>query len=200
MQDGMVDHTIFERTRQAEMDATLLVKFFTKPVKDKAASEREGRPVFKDKEYVDIRGPGSRSVVCRPASARDKARFSRHYEAFKARIDLPSEGTPLSEWPLLERTAIEELAYFNIKTVEQLANLSDGSAGAQRGFLTFKDRAQKWLARAKKDVSEEKLAAELSQRDRQIDELKAQVESLMAARPKPRSRRKKDADKPDDEC
>ena len=56
------NHEDFEQTRAAEQDEKLLVKFYYKTVKDQDASEKQGRAVFKEREYVDIRIPGARGA------------------------------------------------------------------------------------------------------------------------------------------
>ena len=115
------NHEDFQSTQQQEQDSTLLVKFYIKAVADKTATAEQGRPIFREREYIDIRIPGSRDGAARPATFRDQQRFPKHYQAFKQRIDQPSEGTPLVEWGMISRSQAEELAFKNIKTVEQLA-------------------------------------------------------------------------------
>ncbi len=55
-------------------DDALLVKFYIDSVEDRQASKKEGRPVFKDMEMIDIRVPGSRNNVVRVAREADKQR------------------------------------------------------------------------------------------------------------------------------
>jgi len=149
MQQADFDHTLFESGNNAG-DAALLVKFFHKTMPDKEKSAEEHRAVFKDVEYVDIRVAGSRtSNVCRPARPADISRFPRHYEAFKNRQEVPLEGTPLIEWALISRSQAEELAFVNVKTVEQLAALADNFASQRMGGYDLKAKAIKWLEAAK---------------------------------------------------
>ena len=78
-----INHEDFLQTHQSEQDEKLLVKFYYKTVKDVGASEEQRRPVFKEREYIDIRIPGSRGTgAARPATLRDRKRFPRHYAAF----------------------------------------------------------------------------------------------------------------------
>ena len=190
------NHEDFEQTQQQEQDKTLLVKFFYKTVEDKGASAEQGRACFKEREYIDIRIPGTRGAgATRPATPRDKKRFERHYQAFKQRVELPLEGTPLSEWPVITRSQAEELAFASVKTVEQLANMSDAIASGFMGGQMFKAKAQKWLEQAKSDVSVGQLEAELAKRDAQIEALSAKLESLLADRPKRKRRSKEEIDR-----
>lgn len=172
------DYADFESSQQTEQDAKLLVKFYTKSRQDRAASEEQGRPVFKDTEYIDIRIPGSRDGAARPATPRDKQRFPKHYAAFKQRIELPEEGTPLTEWGGVTRSLAEELAFGNVKTVEQLADIPDNLAGQMRGGQGLKAKASQWLARCKKDVSLEQLEGELAIRDKALDTMQEQIADL----------------------
>lgn len=181
------NHEDFEQTRAAEQDQKLLVKFYYKTVKDQDASEEQGRAVFKEREYVDIRIPGARGTgAARPATARDKKRFERHYQAFKQRIELPVEGTPLAEWPMVNRAMAEELSFAGIKTVEQLAGMADVVASQFMGGQMFKDKAQKWLDRATADVTVTQLEGELHKRDTII----AQMEKRLAELEKPKRKRR----------
>ena len=183
----------FDPSAQKEQDKTLLVKFYYKNVQDKAASKREGRPIYKEKEYIDIKLPGSRDGAARPASPADKSRFQAHYEAFKARVELPTEGTPLAEWPQITSSLVEEMSFMNIKTVEQLAELNDGLAGRFMGALNLKEKAKQWLDRAKQELTAESLQHELADRDKRLADMQLQLNELMARleAPKPRKSRAK---------
>ena len=75
-------HTVnaedFKQSNQASQDDTLLVRFYIKPLQDSGESAKQGRQIFVDTEYIEIRTPGSRDAVARPAKAGDIARFPRH--------------------------------------------------------------------------------------------------------------------------
>ena len=179
----------FEHSQQAEQDKKLLVKFYQKAKQDQTKSAEQGRPVFKELEYISIKVPGQRgSGVTRPATFRDKQRFPRHYSAFQQRVELPQEGTPLAEWSLVTRSMAEEMAFSNIKTVEHLANMSDTIASGFMGGQMFKAKANEWLSRAKADVSVSHLEGELAKRDAQITELSAKLEAFMEGKPVKRSK------------
>jgi hypothetical protein len=175
----------FTAAGQSEADKSLLVKFFIKPFEDKQATLAEGRPIFKDREYVDIRAPGDRlGGVCRPATLRDIQRFPLHYQKFKARIegaDDKVEGTPLIEWPQITRSQAEELAFFHIKTVEQLAAMAEVHAGKMMNFHTLKRKAVEWLELNKGQAAAIALQEELHKRDMEIEALKSTVAQLLAA-------------------
>ena len=108
-------------------DENLLVRFYMHPAKDSAASKEEGRPIFKEVPYVHIMQPGNKeSIIHRKATDMDKQRFAEHFRKFEAREDQEAlEGTPLIEWPGITRSQAEELKFYNVLTLEQLAAMSD---------------------------------------------------------------------------
>lgn len=171
------------QSQQQNDDSVLMVRFFVKAHEDQQATKEQGRPVFTDREFIEIRTPGKKDAVCRPARQRDIDRFPRHYEAFKARTDVSLEtGTPLAEWPQVTRSMAEELAFFNVKTVEQLAACPDSQLINFMGGGMLKEKAKRWLEEAAgENVRINDLETELAKRDEEINELKAAVAALQAA-------------------
>ena len=188
MQSAEYDHNDFSNTPDA--DKALAVKFFLKERKDNDRTMAEGRPIFKEVEYIDIRGAGkTHAMACRPATYQDKQRFPKHYAAFKQRIEMPVEGTPLSEWPQISRSQIEEFAFLNIKTVEQMIAMSDTNAMKFHGGLNLKRKAAEWLEAAdgtkliaeKQMLQDENARLKVKQEDtdEKIAALQRQVENLV---------------------
>lgn len=178
MQTAEYNHNDFANT--AEADKSLLVRFFTKNVENKLESEAKGRPVFKEKVYIEIRVAGKRDPqACRPVTHADKQRFPQHWEAYEKRTEPPTEGMPLMEWALISRSQAEELAFLNIKTVEQLASVTDTNLQSFRGGYALRERAQKWLEKTSLE-SEDTEKQEM--RDR-IAELEAKIEAMMNMTP-----------------
>jgi hypothetical protein len=174
------NHEDFNARNQSSADDQLLVKFENRPVEDKAASLEAGRPIYKEKLYIDIKIPGDKlGGACRPARQNDISRFPRHYAAFRARIegqDAKVDGTPLAEWPMMKRTQVEEMAFFNVHTVEALANLADVHTSKFMGINALKQKAKEWLEVAEKGAAAAQLATELEKRDAEIAELRAMIE------------------------
>lgn len=160
-------------------DEKLFVQFLLHPHPDPVESEKQNRPVFKDTEYVRIIVPGDKtSIVFRPVWDRDKQRFPRHYQMFKNGINEQVVGTPLNIVPWLTKAQVEEMKYFNIRTVEQLANMPDSGAGSVPAFHTLKRKANEFLMAAQgRDERVEELQAKLAERDEQM---KAMMERLTA--------------------
>ena len=168
MQQAEFNHNDFADT--AEADKSLMVKFFYKERPDSAKSEELGRPVFKEVAYIELRVAGQRDVqACRPATVADKQRFPRHFDAFERRVEAPTEGMPLSEWPQITRTQAEELAFLNVKTVEQMATVKDSNISNMMGGYGLREKAQKWL-----EINDKQSV------DREKEELRGQVAELQA--------------------
>ena len=156
-------------------DSTLLVKFFLNPKLNQGKSAEAGRPIYEDVPYVQIMQPGNKdSIVIRPATQMDKSRFAEHWKKYLAREDQEAiEGTPIEEWAGVTRSMVEELKYMNIRTVEQLATLSDTHASKIMGIQNLKAKAAKYLESAKDTATAEALAAA----NARIDELMARLDA-----------------------
>lgn len=186
------------RGAQDAGDENLLVKFYHKPRPDDAKSKEAGRPIFKEVVYIDIRQPGSRtSGVARPVRQTDIDRFPEHYKRFLARQDQEvHEGTPLAEWPGVTRAQVEEMKFFNVFTVEQLANMSDTNSGNFMGLQNLKAKAKDYIEAAAKNASAEALLAA----EKRNEELEAKLAALMErveameTEPKPKRKRRTKAE------
>ena len=189
------DHNLFAGGNAG--DEKLFVKFEDKPVQDKQASEDAGRPIFKEVPHISIRAAGAQNFVCRRASQEDIRRFPRHYAAFTQKREIPVEGTLLAEWPLMSRTMAKELEALDVRTVEQLLNMSDANSQNFMGINELKRKAALFLEHAAGEAPLLKLQEALEQRDNLIAELTERLNALednaAAGAPedaKPRSRRK----------
>tara|TARA_R110000824_G_scaffold194142_1_gene376659 strand:+ start:968 stop:1549 length:582 start_codon:yes stop_codon:yes gene_type:complete len=164
-------------------DDSLLVRFFLHAVHNVDKSEVEGRPIFEEKEHVEIKSPGNRkSGVARVARPRDIERFPRHYAAFKNRIGDVEDGTPISEWTMIPRSLVEEFAYFNIRTIESLAAVTDGNAMSHSGIHKWRTKARAWLERAAEEADGQAIEAMKSENEelkKRIEELGSQVSALV---------------------
>jgi len=164
-------------------DERLYVKFFYHPRKNELLSTQEGRPIYEDREYIEITVPGNRDmVVCRPISDIERERFPRHYAAFRNKAAQPNDGTPLNIWPALTKAQVEEMKFFNVHTVEQLAGMSDEQSQKFMGIQNLRTRARAFLEESGKSAAAEKLSSELAKRDEEIAYLKAQMEEILKER------------------
>lgn len=192
---GLTEQAFGGNQARYAADATLLVRFFKNPKLNEGKSAIEGRPIFEETDYIQIMQPGNKdSIIIRPATPMDKNRFAEHYRKYTARQEQEYvDGTLLSEWPGVTRSQCEELAYFNIKTVEQLAAVSDSNAQKIMGIQVLKSKAAAYLESA----DGEKAAEELRKQKELNAQLMARLEALESAEEpkKPRRGRKSNAQK-----
>lgn len=162
-------------------DETLYVKFYPGSRINQKKSKEEGRPIYDDTPYVQIMSPGNnRSRIDRPVQEEDKTRFVKQWDAFNSGDEEQLSGTPLEHWPLMSTGQIEEMKYFKVFTVEQLANVSDANAQKFMGLHSLRKKAKEYLARAAEEAPLQRLQSELDVRDKKIEELQEQMTALMA--------------------
>lgn len=188
--DGALNQAVMNRPAGADVwqvpqgdDSGLVVQFYEDAVEDEAASLLAGRPVCKPREMVRIFIPGDKStVVDEPVQDEHRGRFPRQYAQFKAEEEQVPEGTPLSEWPLLNVAQRKELKLNGFHTVEQVAQVSDqtismaGPSGATLDKL--KAHAKAYIERAAGGQVERKLQEENRELRSEVETLKAQVAEL----------------------
>ena len=171
-----------------------IARFHVKAVEQTFRSQQEGRPIYEEQEFVEILIPGDRrSMVVERVNDEHKARWPREYEAFKAGREAPLEGTPLRNWPNSQMTTarVEELVYFNIRTVEELAAVSDlhlpnlgmGGRSLRQAAITFLEVSAKGTAPLERMVAEnfrltdenERLSRDLTAANAEITRLRDQL-------------------------
>jgi hypothetical protein len=107
-------------------DEKLHVRFFMRPRIDAVKSAEQNRPIYKDVPHIEIMIPGDKNnIVLAEVWEQHIKRFPIHWEQFQAGVKDQVVGTPLKVAPFLTEAHIEELAYFKIRTIEQLADLQD---------------------------------------------------------------------------
>lgn len=168
---------LYAGTQPHEDDKRLMVQFSLEARLNQEASAAEGRNVYKDVEFVTIRVPGDKTVtVHRPVRHSDKLRFPIQYAAFRNARGEEVVGTPLSLWPGCKPSQVSELAYFNVKTVEQLAAMADGVGGAQMmGIQALRQAARQYVQAAKDQAPLLAVQKELKGRDDTIAALQDQI-------------------------
>jgi hypothetical protein len=136
-----------------------------------------GYPVHDEVEYIEIAVPGDKTnLIHRPIRADDKKKFAKAYAAWKSDAAQAQQGMPLSELPGISRAQVEDLKYFKVFTVEQLAGLTDGNAQNIGPILALRRKATAYLERAKGNATENRIQAQLKERDNEVDTLKRQRE------------------------
>ena len=189
----------------------ILVTPFFKAVAlpDPAATKKEGRPIFRDMEVVEIRIAGDRhyAPVVPAHSMWERVdgeeityamRWPDAFERFKAGQAQVAHGTPLSELPFLTEARRQELRALKVYTAEALAAL-DGKNLGNIGMdgRDLKAQAQEYIktaATAARDVElsaeNERLRAEIAalragnDPETEKAELKAQIAAATGATPR----------------
>lgn len=159
---------------------TAIPRFYIRPVLNNFDSEKEGRPIYVDIEWIDIRVPGDpRSVYSNKVSDADRKRFSRHYQAFKDGLEEPVVGTSLRQWPMMTPAKVEEYHSRGFKTVEHVANMKDSDM--IRGDREWQVKAQAFLNVAAGSADVQRLETDLLRKDQEIEALKEEIARLSAA-------------------
>ena len=159
-------------------EASLVAVFKNMAIPNPAKTAEAGRPIFDDREVVEIRAPGSRNFSVHPANVVSHwqddpetgeqtpvtyaERFRHQYQQFKAHGVQTKTGTPLTHAPFLTEGRRAELRAQNIYTVEALADI-DGEPLKNLGYggRDMKNQAMEYIAEASRGAADSKMAAEL---------------------------------------
>jgi hypothetical protein len=159
-------------------DTGVVAVFRNGTVKNDAKSAEAGRPIFEDREVVEVRYPGSRDYGVYPATERSHwdvdqftgeqravtfaERFAKQYQQFKASQQQTKSGTPLDYLTFLTEGKRAELRALNIYTAEALA-LVDGSElkNLGPGGREMKNKTIEFLENSNETARITKLEAEL---------------------------------------
>ncbi len=121
-------------------------RFYMEPVQDPLATAREGRPIFHDEERVELFMPGNQyNVPVLKVDDEHRNRWPREYEAFRKGVEIAPEGTPLEEWPILQRAMVMELKALGLRVVEDIATLSDQGTQRAMGLMGLRAKARAFL-------------------------------------------------------
>jgi len=156
-------------------------RFYIEAVQNNFRTAQEGKPCFDEREMVHILVPGDRNTEhAAIVTDQHRRRWPEAYAAFKAGLEEPTSGTPLSEWPGVGKGQVEELRFAKVRTVEELADLTDAQVAKTlpMGGLGLRDKAKRWIEAANGAAPMEKLAAENAAKDARIAELETTVKDL----------------------
>jgi len=163
-------------------DSRLHVTFSRMPVHNALKSAEAGRPIFDEDDYITTRIPGDKFLVTvEKVTETHKRRFPKQWLAYQQGVEQATSGTPLEVWPQVTVSMVATLKASGVTTVEQLAEMSDANGQAFMGYHDLKRKAVAFLEAAKGEAVNNKMAAELSKRDEEIEALKAQMAALMEA-------------------
>jgi hypothetical protein len=173
----------------SEIKETVRPRFFTEAVQDKAASEKENRPIFATKRFVELKQPGDRlwsfvEQIDENGMGMDRrsdggegivdyaARFPREFAAFKRGEERAAIGTPVDEWTAISRSRAAELKAMNVFTVEEYAGLPDNLLQKMgMGSRAEREKARAFLASASEGAETSAMATRLAE----LEELVARL-------------------------
>ena len=169
-------------------DALLTVKFYRKPIEIKDETLAQGRPIFRDADWVTIYTPGDQlNIIDTIAQDRHKLRFPVQWAAYQNKMgnEQTLTGTPIEHWPLVSMSQAEELKGIKFRTVEDVANCSDQQLqriGMIAGMSphSFREKAKTFLNLAQDTAEIDKRNAELAQLKEENAKIKAETEAKLA--------------------
>lgn len=141
-----------------------VVTFYTKARHLKFRSDQEGRPVYKNVDYVRIQFPGQdKQVTEREVKDEDKQRFPAEWRAYQTGKEQVTEGIPLEDWPAVDPALRMTLQALAVRTVEQVASMDDNACQNIHGGMGLRRRAQLFL----NEATERTKAANMQARNEQ---------------------------------
>jgi hypothetical protein len=106
-----------------------------------------------------------------------RQRWPDAYAAFKRQEEISPDGTPLEQWPILNRGQVLELKAVGIMTVEQCAHIPDNALHRlPMGARSLRDRAQAYLDDAASVALTERLNRENELASSRIAALERQIQ------------------------
>jgi hypothetical protein len=174
-------------------DASMHVTFYSKPIQNEFETNKQGRPIFIDMDWVRIIVPGDKNNIIDTYAREDhKQRWPIQWHRYLNQKEGTVEtGTPLTAWPIVSAAKAEELRSLNFKTVESIAGASDGqlqSLGMVAGMAPheFRSRAQRYLKAAQDESysneqaeTAKRLADENAAMKAEMDEMKQMMAELL---------------------
>lgn len=170
-------------------DDLLTVRFYEDAIPNQFKSTEESRPVFDNVVMISISAPGTALIneIQRRKNKSDEVRFPRQWRMFEQMHsnDPAQAGTPLTQWPLLNKGQCAMLNAVGFNTVEQIAFSSDeqiGRIGMYGGMQphAFRDKAKRFLDVARDSSLVDKQSEAMAAMAKQIEDLKAMVASSQA--------------------
>lgn len=181
---AFIDAPEFDDAATDERKDGAYPRFFMDKRQNNARSEKDGVPRFDDVEMVEILIPGDRlNTPVKLVGETERKRWPRAYAAFKGAQDGATVGTPIEQLPGLTAAQAEELRYFKVVTVEQLAEMPEGLLMKARPMdgRALQDRAKRWIDNAAGAAAEERLAAENRELKDKMGVMNGELEQLKQA-------------------
>lgn len=157
-------------------------EFRIKAVLLEAETEQAGKPIYRNVEYVTIHIPGDlRSTVDRKVTQDHRDRWPVQYAKWKQGLEIATDGVPLEKWSLIGPAEVETFKFFKVRTVEQLAELSDTQVqNLGRGAVKLRKEAIAYLAQAKGNAGISKAVADNERLEIENARLKRELQDALA--------------------
>lgn len=170
---------------QPQAENNVFIEFYTDAVEMGYESEKQGRPIYADMPHIRILIPGDKNnIIERRASKADEQKYPNAWKRFQSSEVSGQTGTPLEQWPQINRSQVKEAKYFEIHTVEQMAGLSDANVDKLgMGFRDLRTKASAYLGVAADTAKATAQASENERLRSEIEDLRAQVKEI-AKRPR----------------
>jgi hypothetical protein len=176
------DSTFFQPQQfQPQNGVRAILRFFTDAEEMTGESLAAGRSIYRDADFVGITNPGSRDEFVKRCTKLTDPYHKQAYAQWKTTQQQPVDGTPLTQVPWLSQSQIKELNAINIMSLEHLAEMSD--ATIQRvgmGGNDLRKKAQTYIKAATDTALVMRLETELQSRDRDIERLTKEIQSISA--------------------
>lgn len=158
----------------------MFVEFYSDAVHMVADSEVQGRPIYKEFDHVKIIVPGDPfNVIERRATEEDKQKYPKSWARYQNSNQTGHDGTPLEQWPQINRALVKEAKHFNIHTVEHMAGMSDTQCSKMgMGFTDLRAKAKAYLMAANETAAVTAQAAENERMKLLIEDLQAQIKEI----------------------
>lgn len=165
----------------ATQQDTARPRFFMKAVENQAKSLAENRPVFDEREMVEIRIPGDRLAThVNYVLDEHRQRWPEHYAAFKRGEARAASGTPLEQWPPMTTGRVATLKAIGVLSVEELSTLPDNMLPSLgMGARELREQARAYLEAAAGGAAVARAAAENAELRAQMERMQKQMEMLM---------------------
>lgn len=161
----------------------IFVEFFTAPVEQTYLSKKEGRPIFKDMAHVRMAIPGDRNnSPVFIATDQHKRRFREAWRDFERNGQQNETGTPIGKLPGITKSQTKEVEHFNIRTVEQMAIVSDAAISNMGvGYQDLRARAKAYLEVSQKrsqDTEFQEVREEADRAKKELAQMRAELDAM----------------------
>lgn len=168
------------------------VQFEQRTVEDKKQSEKQGKYIGKDVEFVIITPPYGKDNVHQEVTdwlddmtmkvrtgrmeEEERRYYVNRYELWKKGLTAPEEGTPIMGWGCISPAQQKLLVSVGIATVESLADVNDeGIRAIGMGAVDLKRKAAAWVSQLQdKGPLTQKMAAV----EKENDNLKTEMATM----------------------